>query len=79
MRNLDNASAELLTDIAKFCFLLGVEHARRRQRRITAQDLLDSWRQRFGVESWRRFHTSKFRQVYGAGYDMAYATDRLSA
>ena len=76
MRNLDTVPSEVLVAIAAYCFDLGLSHAGRKQR-ITSPELLILWCARFGVSSWRVFHEKKFRQVYGAGYDIAKEAARL--
>lgn len=78
-RDLDAATGEELEQIAAYCFALGLHHAEEGRRVLTWNDLRGCWADNFGIQSWRNVHARKFRQVYGAGYDIARMMGRINA
>lgn len=70
MTDLRRAQPAQLAKIAGYLFQLGLDDAEAGRRPQTREELTPVLRQSFGATDWSIGQLRKFRQVYGAGYDM---------
>lgn len=68
-----------LADNAKAAFALGLTHGRTTGKPWTARDVMYVCLNAPRDYDWRRIHSKKVRQVYGAGFDVGAAHKRLGA
>lgn len=74
--DLSTAYESTLIRLAARAFQLGVRDADASRRIKDGSQLMAALELPEG-STWRKFHRHKFRQVYGAGYDMMRSTKRF--
>jgi hypothetical protein len=75
MMDILDMTDDQITDLAVLAFKRGLSDGRVKSQPITAEYLMNSIMPPHGR---RLLHNSKFRQIYGAGFDMARAKIRIA-